>query len=67
MGVRKRYRRLGIDALMYVESWKQAPRVGVVHSELAWLLEDNALMIRGMEELGAIPYKRYRLYQKDFA
>jgi hypothetical protein len=36
-----------------------------MHGELAWVLEDNELMIRAIEEIDAKPYKRYRLYQKD--
>jgi GNAT superfamily N-acetyltransferase len=65
MGIKKRYQRLGIDLLLYVESWKQAPKRGVVRGELAWILEDNTLMIRALEDVGAFPYKRYRLYQKE--
>ena len=64
MGVKKHYRRLGIDLLLYIESWRRAPRVGVVRGEAAWILEDNQLMVRALEEIGAFPYKRYRLYQK---
>ncbi|MBM3222530.1 MAG: N-acetyltransferase [Candidatus Tectomicrobia bacterium] len=65
MGVKKRYRRLGVDLMLYVETWKQAATVGVVRGEAAWILEDNHLMIRALEALGASAYKRYRLYQKD--
>jgi len=65
MGVKKRYQRLGIDLMLYVESWKQAAKLGIVRGEAGWVLEDNHPMIRALEELGAFPYKRYRLYQKD--
>lgn len=67
MGVKKHYRRLGIDLLLYIESWRRAPQVGVVRGEAAWILEDNHLMVRALEEVGAFPYKRYRLYQKDLS
>ena len=66
LGVKKRYRRLGIDLLLLAEAWKQAPKRGVQGGELGWVLEDNRLMIQALEELGTYPYKRYRLYQKDF-
>lgn len=65
MGVKKRYRRLGIDLMLYVESWKQAATLGVVRGEAGWILEDNHLMLHALEELGACAYKRYRLYQKN--
>jgi GNAT superfamily N-acetyltransferase len=66
LGVKKAYRGLGIDMSLLMEIWKQRPRHGI-HWELAWVLEDNYLMIRIMEQIGAIAYKRYRLYQKTFA
>ena len=66
MGVKKRYQRLGIDLMLYVESWKQAATLGVVRGEAGWILEDNHLMLRALETLGAVAYKRYRLYQKNF-
>ena len=65
LGVKKRYRRLGIDLMLYVESWKQAATLGIVRGEGGWVLEGNHLMIRALEELGAFVYKRYRLYQKE--
>lgn len=66
LGVKKRYRRLGIDLLLLAEVWKQAAGRGVRDGELGWVLEENRLMVQALEELGAIPYKRYRLYQKTF-
>jgi GNAT superfamily N-acetyltransferase len=67
LGVKKRYRRLGIDLMLLAEAWKQVPKRGVLYGELGWILEDNHLMLRALEEIGAQPCKRYRLYQKDLA
>ena len=63
-GVKKKHRRLGIDLLLYAELWRQGAKRGLTHGEAAWLLEDNTLIIRSMEMLGARAYKRYRLYEK---
>lgn len=65
VGVKKRYRRLGIDLLLLDRVWELAPLKGIRQAELAWVLEDNALISRVIEQIGGIPYKRYRLYQKD--
>jgi GNAT superfamily N-acetyltransferase len=65
LGVKPRYRRLGIDLLLLATCWELAPPLGYLHGELAWILEDNALMTRALAEIGATPYKRYRLYQKN--
>jgi GNAT superfamily N-acetyltransferase len=65
LGVKKHYRRLGIDLLMLAEAWKQAPKRGVQGGELGWVLEDNRLMVQSLHQMEAHPYKRYRLYQKD--
>jgi GNAT superfamily N-acetyltransferase len=37
---------------------------GTVRSELSWILEDNKPMRRIIEQLGGVPYKTYRIYQK---
>lgn len=66
LGVKKQYRRLGIDLLLLGMVWELAPPKGFIQGELAWVLEDNDLMTRAIEELGGVPCKRYRLYQKDW-
>ena len=66
MGVKRRYRRLGIDLLMLDRVWQLAPPKGFRRAELAWVLADNELMTRAIEEVGGGAYKRYRLYQKDW-
>jgi hypothetical protein len=67
LGVKKRYQRLGIDLLLLAEVWKQALKRGVTGGELGWVLADNRLMVQALEEVGATPCKRYRLYQKALA
>lgn len=67
MGVKKRYQRLGIELQMYVEIWKRAATRGVLHGEGGWVLEDNVPMLQAMAAVGAVAYKRYRLYQKTWA
>jgi GNAT superfamily N-acetyltransferase len=66
LGVKKLYRGVGIDLRLLMESWKQRA-THRLHLELAWVLEDNESMIRILQEIGAVAYKRYRLYQKTFA
>jgi hypothetical protein len=34
-------------------------------AELSWILEDNHAMRRMIEQLGAVPYKTYRVFRKD--
>lgn len=64
LGVLPEFRQRGIDLILIkhiidygVAVWDEA--------ELSWVLEDNAGMIRGVDECGCHPYKRYRLYEKQ--
>ena len=66
VGVKKRYRRLGIDWLLLDRIWASAPPTGIRRAELAWILEDNEPIRRAIDQIGSIPYKRYRLYQKTW-
>ena len=63
LGVLPEFRKRGLDLILIkhivthgVAVWDEA--------ELSWVLEDNAGMIRGIEECGCHPSKRYRIYQK---
>ena len=61
-GIKKKYRQQGIDALMYYEAYKTGVAKGYRRGEMSWILEDNILMNRALENMGATLYKRYRLY-----
>jgi GNAT superfamily N-acetyltransferase len=64
MGVVPEYRTLGIDALFYVETARQAFRKGYQRCEMSWILESNDMMNRIIERLGGKVYKTYRIYQQ---
>jgi len=40
---------------------------GTKRAELSWILEDNHAMRRLIEQLGGVPYKTYRIYEKELA
>ncbi len=64
LGVKEEYRRKGIEALLYLESFKAAKRKGYHRAEMSWILEDNTLMQRGCNLMGGKLYKKYRIYEK---
>ena len=64
LGVLPEFRKRGLDLILIkhiithgVAVWDEA--------ELSWVLEDNAGMLRGIDECGCHLSKRYRLYEKD--
>lgn len=64
LGVVPEFRKRGIDLILI----KHIITHGVAiwdWAELSWVLEDNAGMLRGIEECGCHPYKRYRVYEKN--
>ena len=61
-GIKEKYRQQGIDALMYYEVYKIGVAKGYRRGEMSWILEDNILMNRAAENMGATLYKRYRIY-----
>ena len=61
-GIKEKYRQQGIDALMYYEVYKIGVARGYRRGEMSWILEDNILMNRAAENMGATLYKRYRIY-----
>jgi len=63
LGVKAEYRKRGIETLLYLEIFRRGQARGVTWGEMSWILEDNHLMQKGLEALGAKIYKTYRIYQ----
>lgn len=65
-GVKKEYRRRGIDTLLYFEAIKAASEKGYQWLDGSTTSEFNPAIIHMAERLGAQRYKLFRLYQKTF-
>jgi len=63
MGVVHKYQKRGIDLIFYLETFDRGVKKGYKRGELSWILEDNLLMNRALNDLGARIYKRYRIYE----
>jgi hypothetical protein len=64
LGLKPGFRQMGIDAMLYLRLWEEAPKNGYPAVECSWVLEDNWPMRRGLERMGARLYKTYRIYEK---
>lgn len=64
LGVKPGYRRRGIDALLFLETMRAARELGYSGGEIGWTTEDNDLINRAIESMGARRYKTYRLFTK---
>jgi GNAT superfamily N-acetyltransferase len=63
-GIRPGYRKRGLDALLYLDTLRIARERGYVSAELGWVTDDNAVVNRSLELMGARRIKTYRLYEK---
>jgi len=52
-------------AVLYVEVARRGAAAGYRGGELSWTLEDNVMINRGIERMGAKKYKTYRIYEKN--
>jgi len=64
LGVVAEYRLSGIDALLIYSNFERGLPKGYRAGEMSWILEDNALMRRPLERMGAHVGKVYRIYEK---
>ncbi len=69
LGVVEEYRTSGIAAAFYAALARNGRRLGYYGCEMSWILEDNVLMNRSLQTMGAKRYKTYRIYEwnKDHA
>lgn len=65
LGIVHKYQKLGLDMVLYYETFTRGPLRGYHWGELSWILERNALMLKGAELMNARAYKRYRIFDKS--
>jgi GNAT superfamily N-acetyltransferase len=63
LGVVEEYRASGVAAAFYATLVRNARKLGYGDCEMSWILEDNVLMNRSLEVMGAKRYKTYRIYE----
>ena len=66
LGVVEKYRRVGIAEMLVLQLMDEAFKRGFT-GELSMTLEDNVMINRFIEALGASRYKTYRIYKKALA
>ena len=68
MGLKREHHntKLGLAAVARIceDLFEAGRKRGFTHCELSWILEDNHSMVRICEQASAVPYKRYRMYEK---
>ena len=62
-GIRPRFRKLGADAVLYLEVLEHAIRRGYETCEPSMLLEENDLILRASTFMGGERYKTWRVYE----
>ena len=68
LGVREKFRKRGIESLLFAMTWQGGIDMNYRYGELSWILEDNHAMIDGATRaLSAEHYKTYRIYEKQLA
>jgi GNAT superfamily N-acetyltransferase len=64
LGMKPGYQTSGIGAAIYFTTMQVGVRKGYTAGEASWILEDNILMTRPIESLGAKQYKRWRIFDR---
>lgn len=65
LGVIPEYRKKGIDVLLCYELLKAAVSKGILYGEGSWILEDNLMMNRAMQNFFGEVYKEYLVFEMD--
>ena len=64
LGVKPEHQHTGVAAKLYVEHFNAAAVRPQTGGEMGWILETNTAMNRGMEAMGGVVVKRYRVYEQ---
>jgi GNAT superfamily N-acetyltransferase len=63
LGVLKEHQKSGIAGVLFLETARQAKKLGYTWGEASWVLEDNVMMNRSAEMMNATKYKTYRIFE----
>jgi len=66
LGVVEDYRKMGIEAVFYAKNIQTALNKNIKEAEASWVLEDNPMMNKALEDLNATVNKRYRVFNLNF-
>ncbi|MDM7925398.1 MAG: hypothetical protein QUS35_05225 [bacterium] len=67
LGVKKKFRRLGLDGVMIWVQKRYAQKKGYQYCDLGWMLEDNVMVLRLGDLVGGHLSKTYTIYEKPIA
>lgn len=66
LGVRQKFqKKRSLAPAFYYQTYKTGVEKGYSIGEFSWILEDNVLMNRAIEGLGASLYKKYAIYEQE--
>ncbi len=63
MGVRRQFQKMGLESLLFLESFRAGQQLGYTGGELSWVLEDNHSTNNEIIKMGGELYKKYRIYE----
>lgn len=64
LGIKKKYRDLGLGAVLYTEYLTRGPKNGYPVGEASWILEDNRAMNKALKHMCGERTKVYRIYDR---
>lgn len=67
LGVKKKFRRLGIEACFNHQTYTQALARNIPWLDMSWVLEDNTDILTPIHRIGGRTYKRHRIYERASA
>ncbi len=66
LGVIEGYRRRGVSELLIFQTLNHGKnQLGYQGAELGWTLEENEMVTRTVKRVGGIPYKTYRVFERE--
>jgi GNAT superfamily N-acetyltransferase len=65
MGVIPEYRQKGVEAMMIYYTYKNAVEKEYLWADLGWILENNEMMTKELENIGSHVYKKFRVYERE--
>jgi hypothetical protein len=66
-GIHPKFRKMGLDALLISKGQELVIQKGYEVCDIGWVLENNDLILRLSESIGAVPARTYAVFEKQLS
>ena len=67
LGVREKFQKSGIEAIMLCDSYNTGFAMGYQHADMSFITEENDKLLKLLDHMNFLRYREYRTFQRKLS